>query len=46
VTAGLGAGWSAEEFDALGLAMPRFRDRIDRPEEVLRVARGLWTDGW
>ena len=22
VTAGLGAGWSAEEFDALGLAMP------------------------
>jgi alkanesulfonate monooxygenase SsuD/methylene tetrahydromethanopterin reductase-like flavin-dependent oxidoreductase (luciferase family) len=45
VTAGLGAGWSAEEFDALGLAMPRFRDRIDRLEEVLRVARGLWTDG-
>lgn len=45
VTAGLGAGWSAEEFDALGLAMPRFRDRIERLEEVLRVARGLWTDG-
>jgi alkanesulfonate monooxygenase SsuD/methylene tetrahydromethanopterin reductase-like flavin-dependent oxidoreductase (luciferase family) len=45
VTAGLGAGWSAEELDALGLAMPRFRDRIDRLEEVLRVARGLWTDG-
>jgi alkanesulfonate monooxygenase SsuD/methylene tetrahydromethanopterin reductase-like flavin-dependent oxidoreductase (luciferase family) len=45
VTAGLGAGWSAEEFDAMGLAMPRFRDRIDRLEEVLHVARGLWTDG-
>ena len=45
VTAGLGAGWSAEEFDALGSAMPGFRDRIDRLEEVLRVARGLWTDG-
>ena len=36
VTAGLGAGWSAEEFDALGLAMPRFRTRIDRLAEVLR----------
>jgi alkanesulfonate monooxygenase SsuD/methylene tetrahydromethanopterin reductase-like flavin-dependent oxidoreductase (luciferase family) len=45
VTAGLGAGWSAEEFDALGLAMPRFRGRMERLEEVLRVARGLWTDG-
>jgi alkanesulfonate monooxygenase SsuD/methylene tetrahydromethanopterin reductase-like flavin-dependent oxidoreductase (luciferase family) len=45
VTAGLGAGWSAEEFDALGLTMPRFRGRIDRLEEVLRVARTLWTDG-
>jgi alkanesulfonate monooxygenase SsuD/methylene tetrahydromethanopterin reductase-like flavin-dependent oxidoreductase (luciferase family) len=45
VTAGLGAGWSAEEFDALGLSMPRFRDRIDRLEEVVRIARGLWTDG-
>jgi alkanesulfonate monooxygenase SsuD/methylene tetrahydromethanopterin reductase-like flavin-dependent oxidoreductase (luciferase family) len=45
VTAGLGAGWSAEEFDALGLVMPGFRARIDRLEEVLRVARGLWSDG-
>ena len=35
VTAGLGAGWSAEEFDALGLAMPKFRTRIDRLAEVL-----------
>jgi alkanesulfonate monooxygenase SsuD/methylene tetrahydromethanopterin reductase-like flavin-dependent oxidoreductase (luciferase family) len=45
VTAGLGAGWSAEEFDALGLAMPKFRTRIDRLAEVLAVARGLFTDG-
>jgi alkanesulfonate monooxygenase SsuD/methylene tetrahydromethanopterin reductase-like flavin-dependent oxidoreductase (luciferase family) len=45
VTAGLGAGWSAEEFDALGLAMPGFRTRIDRLAEVLAVARTLWTDG-
>ena len=45
VTAGLGAGWSTEEFDALGLAMPKFRTRIDRLAEVLAVARSLWTDG-
>jgi alkanesulfonate monooxygenase SsuD/methylene tetrahydromethanopterin reductase-like flavin-dependent oxidoreductase (luciferase family) len=45
VTAGLGAGWSAEEFDALGLVMPKFRARIDRLEEVLRVARALLSDG-
>jgi alkanesulfonate monooxygenase SsuD/methylene tetrahydromethanopterin reductase-like flavin-dependent oxidoreductase (luciferase family) len=45
VTAGLGAGWSAEEFDALGLTMPGFRPRIDRLAEVLAVARTLWTDG-
>jgi alkanesulfonate monooxygenase SsuD/methylene tetrahydromethanopterin reductase-like flavin-dependent oxidoreductase (luciferase family) len=44
VTAGLGAGWSAEEFDALGLAMPKFRTRIDRLAEVLAVARSLWTE--
>jgi alkanesulfonate monooxygenase SsuD/methylene tetrahydromethanopterin reductase-like flavin-dependent oxidoreductase (luciferase family) len=45
VTAGLGAGWSAEEFDALGLTMPGFRTRMDRLAEVLAVARTLWTDG-
>jgi alkanesulfonate monooxygenase SsuD/methylene tetrahydromethanopterin reductase-like flavin-dependent oxidoreductase (luciferase family) len=45
VTAGLGAGWSAEEFDALGLEMPGFRTRIDRLAEVMELARGLWTDG-
>ncbi|HSU11000.1 MAG TPA: LLM class flavin-dependent oxidoreductase [Pseudonocardia sp.] len=28
-----------------GLAMPKFRTRIDRLAEVLAVARTLWTDG-
>jgi alkanesulfonate monooxygenase SsuD/methylene tetrahydromethanopterin reductase-like flavin-dependent oxidoreductase (luciferase family) len=46
VTAGLGAGWSAEEFDAIGLTMPRFAARMDRLEEVLRLARTLYDDGW
>jgi alkanesulfonate monooxygenase SsuD/methylene tetrahydromethanopterin reductase-like flavin-dependent oxidoreductase (luciferase family) len=45
VTAGLGAGWSVEEFDALGLAMPRFRARMGRLEEVLRLARALYDTG-
>jgi alkanesulfonate monooxygenase SsuD/methylene tetrahydromethanopterin reductase-like flavin-dependent oxidoreductase (luciferase family) len=45
VTAGLGAGWSAEEFDALGLTLPRFRSRMDRLDEVLRLARLLYDGG-
>ena len=44
VTAGLGAGWSSEEFEALGLTMPRFRPRMDRLAEVLALARAF-TDG-
>ena len=45
VTAGLGAGWSTEEFAALGLELPPFRTRMDRLEEVLRLARGLYDRG-
>jgi alkanesulfonate monooxygenase SsuD/methylene tetrahydromethanopterin reductase-like flavin-dependent oxidoreductase (luciferase family) len=45
VTAGLGAGWSAEEFDALGLKMPAFSRRIARLEEVLSLARALFDAG-
>lgn len=44
VTAGLGAGWSAEEFDALGLRMPPFRDRMDRFAEVVAFARDLFDN--
>jgi alkanesulfonate monooxygenase SsuD/methylene tetrahydromethanopterin reductase-like flavin-dependent oxidoreductase (luciferase family) len=45
VTAGLGAGWSTEEFEAVGLELPRFRARMDRLEEVLRIARALYDRG-
>ncbi len=45
VTAGLGAGWSTEEFEALGLELPPFRARMDRLEEVLRLARELYDRG-
>ena len=44
VTAGLGAGWSTEEFEALGMTLPRFRPRMERLAEVLALARQL-TDG-
>ena len=45
VTAGLGAGWNREEFDALGLDMPPLSKRLDRLEETLHVARQLYQDG-
>lgn len=45
VTVGVGAGWSTEEFAALGLQMPRFAARMDRLEEVLRLARELYDTG-
>ena len=45
VTAGLGAGWSAEEFEAMGLQLPSFRARMDRLEEVLHLARELYDHG-
>ena len=44
VTAGLGAGWSTEEFEALGLTLPRFRPRMERLAEVLALAQQL-ADG-
>ena len=42
VTAGLGAGWSTEEFEAVGLELPPFRARMDRMEEVLQLSRELY----
>jgi alkanesulfonate monooxygenase SsuD/methylene tetrahydromethanopterin reductase-like flavin-dependent oxidoreductase (luciferase family) len=42
VTAGLGAGWNTEEFDAIGMKMAPFRERTDRLEETLRLARDLF----
>jgi alkanesulfonate monooxygenase SsuD/methylene tetrahydromethanopterin reductase-like flavin-dependent oxidoreductase (luciferase family) len=44
VTAGLGAGWSVEEFDALGIHMPSFRQRMDRFEEVVAFAHSLFSE--
>jgi alkanesulfonate monooxygenase SsuD/methylene tetrahydromethanopterin reductase-like flavin-dependent oxidoreductase (luciferase family) len=46
VYAGLGAGWSQPEFEALGFAMPPHRERLARLEETVRLARTLFDAGW
>jgi alkanesulfonate monooxygenase SsuD/methylene tetrahydromethanopterin reductase-like flavin-dependent oxidoreductase (luciferase family) len=45
VLAGIGAGWSREEFEAIGLRMPGFRSRMDRLEEAAALARQLFDHG-
>ena len=45
VYAGLGAGWSAREFEAIGMPMPSHRERLDRLEETALLARALFDDG-
>jgi alkanesulfonate monooxygenase SsuD/methylene tetrahydromethanopterin reductase-like flavin-dependent oxidoreductase (luciferase family) len=46
VTAGLGAGWSKEEFDAMGVRMLPFAERMARFEETLQIARQMIDTGW
>jgi alkanesulfonate monooxygenase SsuD/methylene tetrahydromethanopterin reductase-like flavin-dependent oxidoreductase (luciferase family) len=46
VYAGLGAGWSRREFEALGMAMPPHRERLARLTETAELARTLFDDGW
>jgi alkanesulfonate monooxygenase SsuD/methylene tetrahydromethanopterin reductase-like flavin-dependent oxidoreductase (luciferase family) len=45
IYAGLGAGWSRRGFEAVGLEMPSHRERLDRLEEALRLARELFDRG-
>lgn len=46
VYAGLGAGWSAREFEALGTSMPPHSERLARLEEAVALARELFDRGW
>jgi F420-dependent oxidoreductase-like protein len=41
---GIGAGWYAREARGLGLPFPARRERFERLEETLQVARHLWAD--
>jgi alkanesulfonate monooxygenase SsuD/methylene tetrahydromethanopterin reductase-like flavin-dependent oxidoreductase (luciferase family) len=45
VYAGFGAGWSRPEFEALGMEMPRYPDRMARLREALALARSLFDEG-
>jgi alkanesulfonate monooxygenase SsuD/methylene tetrahydromethanopterin reductase-like flavin-dependent oxidoreductase (luciferase family) len=45
VYAGLGAGWSRREFEAIGLDMPPHRERLARLAETARLARTLFDEG-
>ncbi|HEY6595782.1 MAG TPA: LLM class flavin-dependent oxidoreductase [Asanoa sp.] len=40
---GLGGGASDEEFGAMGIGVPRARDKIDGLAEAIEIIRGLWT---
>ncbi|MGN9805672.1 LLM class flavin-dependent oxidoreductase [Micromonospora sp. L32] len=45
VYAGLGAGWNAEEFDALGMDMPPHAERVERLAQTAAAARSLFDTG-
>ena len=45
VIVGLGAGWNGEEFDALGMEMPSHRERTQRLEEALELAKQCFQNG-
>jgi F420-dependent oxidoreductase-like protein len=40
---GLGAAWNEEEHDAYGIPFPPLRERFERLEDALRIARAMFT---
>lgn len=40
---GLGAGWDELESKAFGIPYPSARERLDRLEETLKIAKHLWS---
>ncbi len=42
---GLGIGWFAEEFKALGLPFPSLGERYDALEDTIGVLRAMWAKG-
>jgi alkanesulfonate monooxygenase SsuD/methylene tetrahydromethanopterin reductase-like flavin-dependent oxidoreductase (luciferase family) len=45
VLAGLGAGWSRDEFEAIGMRMLPHSERVQRLEEAARLAREMFDTG-
>ena len=40
---GLGAGWFEQEAKGLGFMFPSLRERFERLEETLQIAKHMWT---
>ena len=40
---GLGAGWDEQESKAFGIPYPSTKERLDRLEETLMIAKHLWS---
>src|SRR3954464_13296881 len=40
---GLGAAWNDEEHDAYGIPFPPLKERFERLEDALRIARAMFT---
>jgi len=41
---GLGAAWNEEEHDAYGFPFPPLKERFERLEDALRIARAMFTE--
>ena len=41
---GMGAGWNESEHRAYGISFPPLKERMDRLEEAIHVAKALWQD--
>ncbi|MBZ0318987.1 MAG: LLM class F420-dependent oxidoreductase [Anaerolineae bacterium] len=41
---GIGAGWYEREAVGLGMAFPSTRERLERLEETLQIAKHMWAD--
>ncbi len=42
---GIGAGWFREEYEAMGVAFPNGRERIERLGETVQIARQFFSTG-
>ena len=42
---GLGAAWFEAEHDAFGFEFPPIRERMDRLDEALTIAQGMFAAG-
>jgi probable F420-dependent oxidoreductase len=44
-TLGIGAGWSAKDYDIAGIHQDDAVTRIERVAEAVQIMKGLWADG-